>query len=111
MVDLIGSFIMGVKIFALAALLVFPVGIVSADGLLRNVLTSGGTLASSYLTSSDYKRVIGVRDDASSFVASQGKIRGAYLEAMFQNVRGENPGLRATDMELAQAILERSSRL
>ncbi|MNJ72461.1 hypothetical protein D3C77_691120 [compost metagenome] len=45
------------------------------------------------------------RDDASSFVASNGEIRGPYLEAALQRIRSEHPDLKATDSELANAIL------
>lgn len=94
---------------ALATLLVYPFGATMAGGLVRNALTSGGTLASSYLTSSDYKRVVAVQDDASSFVASGGAIRGAYLEASFQKLRDQNPEMHVSDMDLAQAILAKNS--
>ena len=38
-------------------------------------------------------------------MASGGAIRGAYLESVLQRVRQENPGLQASDEELARAIL------
>ena len=49
------------------------------------------------------------RDDAASFVASEGSIRGPYLEAAIQKVRADNPGLKASDMELANAILVKNA--
>ena len=45
------------------------------------------------------------REDAVSFVASNGEIRGPYLEAALQQMRREQPDLQASDMELATAIL------
>ena len=46
------------------------------------------------------------RDDAASFVASDGRIRGAQLEAALRHLREGNAGAqRASDMQLAQAIL------
>ncbi|MCS8510543.1 DUF2388 domain-containing protein [Pseudomonas aeruginosa] len=45
------------------------------------------------------------RDDAASFVASQGDIRGSHLEAALRHIRGKLPSLAANDMQLAQAIL------
>ncbi|HCP31228.1 MAG TPA: ribonucleotide reductase, partial [Pseudomonas sp.] len=44
-------------------------------------------------------------DDAGSFVASEGAIRGPFLESAIKQVRAEHPGLHASDMELANAIL------
>ncbi|WP_448093048.1 DUF2388 domain-containing protein [Pseudomonas lini] len=80
-------------------------GSVMADELFRSLLTTGGTSASSYLTSSDHKIVTATQEDASSFVASNGSIRGPYVETAIQKIRAENPSLKATDMELASAIL------
>ncbi|UVM50795.1 MULTISPECIES: DUF2388 domain-containing protein [unclassified Pseudomonas] len=92
------------------AVLSLPVGSAMADdSFLRNVLTSGATTGTSYLTSRDHKLVVAAQDDAGSFVASDGAIRGPYLEAAMQRVRAENPGLQATDMELANAILAKNA--
>jgi uncharacterized protein (TIGR02448 family) len=52
---------------------------------------------------------VAAQDDAGSFVASDGGIRGPYLEAAMQKVRADNPGLQATDMELANAILAKNA--
>jgi uncharacterized protein (TIGR02448 family) len=49
--------------------------------------------------------VIPARDDLSAFVASGGAIRGVYLESVLQQVRQENPGINASDEDLANAIL------
>lgn len=93
--------------FALAtvAALSLPMGSAMADSFWRNVLTSGATTGSSYLTSKDNKQIVAAQDDASSFVASGGSIRGPYLEAAIASARAENPELKASDMELATAIL------
>ncbi|RON08250.1 ribonucleotide reductase [Pseudomonas brassicacearum] len=79
------------------------------DGILQEVISSGATTASTYLTSRDHKLVVAAQDDASSFVASDGNIRGPYLESAMQKVRADNPGLKATDMELANAILAKNA--
>lgn len=76
-----------------------------ADGFLREILSSGATTASTYLTFKDKKLIVPARDDASSFVASDGAIRGPYLEAALHKLRAEHPQLRASDIELAGAIL------
>jgi len=70
--------------------------------------SSAGSSASSDSTSGDDKIVLRARDDAASFVASEGRIRGAQLEAALRLLRERNAELRrASDMQLAQAILAR----
>jgi uncharacterized protein (TIGR02448 family) len=54
----------------------------------------------------DSKIVLQARDDAASYVASQGDIRGAQLEAAFNTLRERVPQARsASDQDLAEAIL------
>jgi len=54
----------------------------------------------------DMKVVLAARDDAASFVASQGDIRSARLEAAFATLREQLPEARhASDQQLAEAIL------
>lgn len=54
----------------------------------------------------DSKVVLNAHDDAASFVASNGAIRGAQLEAAFGAIRTQLPAARAvSDQELAAAIL------
>ncbi|MNP57128.1 hypothetical protein D3C76_1519250 [compost metagenome] len=51
-----------------------------------------------------------MRDDASSFIASDGAIRGPYLEAELKRLRNENPAMQGrSDEELASAILSAST--
>ncbi|MBI6949707.1 MULTISPECIES: DUF2388 domain-containing protein [Pseudomonas] len=94
---------------ATLALLSLPVGSAMADSFWRNVISSGATTGSTYLTFKDHKLIVAAQDDAGSFVASDGSIRGPYLEAAMQKVRADNPGLQATDMELANAILAKNA--
>ncbi|CAI8942332.1 Ribonucleotide reductase [Pseudomonas sp. IT-P12] len=94
---------------ATLAVLSLPVGSAMADSFWRNVISSGATTGSTYLTFKDHKLIIAAQDDAGSFVASDGSIRGPYLEAAMQKVRADNPGLQATDMELANAILAKNA--
>lgn len=63
--------------------------------------------ATSDVTSSfrDDKIVLAARDDAASFVASEGDIRGVKLESALDHIRHQAPQLKATDAQLAQAIL------
>jgi uncharacterized protein (TIGR02448 family) len=54
----------------------------------------------------DMKLVLAARDDAASFVASAGNIRGVQLEAAFAALRERLPEARdASDQQLAEAIL------
>ncbi|UTW06050.1 DUF2388 domain-containing protein [Pseudomonas benzenivorans] len=56
----------------------------------------------------DLKVVVEARDDAASFVASQGAIRGAHLEAALGVIRSRVPEAQAaSDQQLAEAILAR----
>ena len=68
--------------------------------------SSAGSSASSDSSSGDDKVVLQARDDAASFVASEGRIRGARLEAAMRMLRERHADARvASDMQLAQAIL------
>ncbi|MOA02263.1 hypothetical protein D3C78_1217070 [compost metagenome] len=95
------------RIFVAASLTLFlPVGaILASDVDWEDVATSAGLSASLYSTFTDEKLVVVAQDDASSFIASGGTIRGAYLEAALQQIRRDHPGLNASDQELAGAIL------
>jgi uncharacterized protein (TIGR02448 family) len=42
-------------------------------------------------------------------VASNGAIRGPYLEAAITEIRAKNPGMQASDMDLANAILAKNA--
>jgi uncharacterized protein (TIGR02448 family) len=67
--------------------------------------TSDATSDVSSSSSSSDKIVLAARDDAASFVASQGSIRGVQLEAALQHIRKQTPTLQGDDMQLAKAIL------
>ena len=70
--------------------------------------SSGGSSASSGSTSGDDKVVLQAREDAAGFVASDGRIRGARLEAALRHLRETQSAARdASDLALAQAILAR----
>lgn len=67
--------------------------------------TSNGVSATSGSFSDD-RIVLAARDDAASFVASEGAIRGVQLEAALALLRAELPqATGASDLALAQAIL------
>ncbi len=70
--------------------------------------SSAGSSASSGSSSDDDKVVLEAREDAASFVATDGQIRGARLEAALRQLREHDAQAReASDMELALAILAR----
>ncbi|MDM8189531.1 DUF2388 domain-containing protein [Pseudomonas koreensis] len=79
--------------------------IVTTDSIVGALKASSD--ATSDVTSSfrDDKIVLAARDDAASFVASEGDIRGVKLESAFEHIRHQAPQLNATDAQLAQAIL------
>jgi len=85
-------------------MLCLPVGSAMAVDA-EDVATSAGVSASLYSTFKDHKLMIPARDDASSFVASGGEIRGVYLESVLNKIRQDNPGINASDEDLARAIL------
>ena len=96
-------------IFALLACLAAGPAFAGAStaGTSAGAATSGaGSSASSKTTSPDDKIVLQARDDAASFVATDGRIRGAQLEAALRHLREHNAAaVRASDMQLARAIL------
>lgn len=96
---------------AIAATVLFslPLGSAMADTFWRNIISSGATTASTYLTFKDHKLIVAAQDDAGSFVASEGAIRGPFLEAAIRQVRADNPGVQASDMGLANAILAKNA--
>src|SRR5690606_34157639 len=84
----------------------------SATSLVATTDTIGASLANTVEGTSDLssdwdddKIVLAARDDAASFVASAGEIRGVRLEAALQHIRQQRPQLQATDLQLAQSIL------
>lgn len=70
--------------------------------------SAGGSSASSGSSSGDDKIVLQAREDAASFVASDGQFRSARLEAALRQLRARDATARdASDLQLARAILAR----
>lgn len=70
--------------------------------------SAAGSSASSGSTSGDDKVVVQAREDAARFVASDGAIRGARLEAALRHLRETRQDARhASDLQLARGILAR----
>lgn len=98
--------------FAVLLLAVSSIAMASSASMSSNAISgaiqgsSNGASASSGSSSSDDRIVLAARDDAASFVASEGAIRGVQLEAALVLLRTELPAVRdASDLALAQAIL------
>jgi uncharacterized protein (TIGR02448 family) len=92
-------------IFALLACFITP-AIAGSFAASSAGSSAAGSSASSGSSSGKDKVVLQARDDAASFVASDGRIRGAQLEAALRHLREHNAAAqRASDMQLAQAIL------
>ncbi len=93
---------------AIIALLAFSVNASATGFVVTTDAIVGAIGATSDATSSstkDDKIVKAARDDAASFVASQGEIRGAHLQAALTHIRAQQPQLQASDMQIAEAIL------
>lgn len=94
-----------------AALLVLAVPAAASSFVATTDALGGASVgvseSSSDISSSfgDDKIVLAARDDAASFVASDGSIRGARLEAALNHIRSRAPQLQADDRQLARAIL------
>ena len=93
---------------AIIALLAFSVNASATSFVVTTDAIVGAIGATSDATSSstkDDKIVKAARDDAASFVASQGEIRGAHLQAALTHIRAQQPQLQASDMQIAEANL------
>ncbi|KAF1053038.1 MAG: hypothetical protein GAK43_01609 [Stenotrophomonas maltophilia] len=86
-------------------------GLCTATPALAFDQTTDLAVRSSYITSKltttpfENKLLQAARDDAASFVASAGEVRGAQLEQALRWLRDRHPELAASDRELAEAIL------
>lgn len=81
--------------------------LVASSNVIINAVARSFDFTSDTTTSiRDSKIVLAARDDAASFVASQGAIRGAQLEAALTSIRSRVPEAQdASDLVLAEAIL------
>jgi uncharacterized protein (TIGR02448 family) len=91
---------------ALLASSIAPAMASSFAGTSAGASSAGSSASSASTAGDDDKIVLQARDDAASFVASDGRIRGARLEAALRQLRERDDDARAaSDMQLAQAIL------
>ena len=81
--------------------------VVATSNILVRALDRSLNFTSDTTTSlRDMKVVMQAREDAASFVASNGALHSAQLNAAFERIRAELPEAQgANDLQLAQAIL------
>lgn len=103
------SFVIAVAACALFSGIAQAQTVVATSNIVVRALDRSINFTSDTTTSiRDMKAVVQARDDAASFVASDGAIRGAQLEAALRVLRERLPEARqASDVELAQALLAR----
>ncbi len=83
----------------------------SAGSAMAFDVTTAAVVRTSYVSSQltsapfDNKLIAEARDDAAGFVASEGQLVAARLQAALSRLRQEHPELAASDLELAEAIL------
>ncbi|KFE48742.1 DUF2388 domain-containing protein [Pseudomonas syringae] len=87
------------------AILIWAAPAQALDTTTQSLVISG--YATSQVTTGpfDNKLIIAAQDDAAVFIATDGQLRGAQLESALLYLRQTQPKLRASDLELAQAIL------
>ena len=95
-----------VCVLSLASMPVLATSFAGTSAGAGSSATSKGGGATSNSSSGNSKVVKPAPDDAASFVASEGRIRSARLEAAILHLRQHDAAARtASDMQLAQAIL------
>ena len=67
----------------------------------------GSTISAQESSADGGDKLVQARDDAASFVASDGAIRGAYLQAALQVLRQAPEYAGYSDLQLAAALLAR----
>lgn len=65
----------------------------------------GSTVSAQESSADEGDKLVQARDDAASFVASDGAIRGAYLQAALQVLRQAPEYAGYSDLQLAAALL------
>ncbi|MHC8395107.1 DUF2388 domain-containing protein [Pseudomonas sp. LB3P93] len=93
--------------FLLLSISLWGTGAQATSFVISTDVTLSLTLSSSKGTSgsfSDDKIVLAAKDDAAAFVASEGTIHGARIEAAFLRIRGA-VAEEYSDQQLATAIL------
>lgn len=80
--------------------------VASSNVIIRAIDRSFNFTSETTTSVRDSKMLLAARDDAASFVATGGAIRGVQLEASLEMIRSRVPDVQgASDMQLAEAIL------
>jgi|LNFM01.1.fsa_nt_gb uncharacterized protein (TIGR02448 family) len=103
---------MNVRVFAAATLLSLASTahatsfVVTTDAVVGALAASVEATSDASSSLRDSKVILAARDDAASFVATAGELRGARLEAALRHLRSTVPSVAtASDLQLAQAIV------
>lgn len=92
----------------LLAVLALPLPALASSFAGSSAGSASGASSAGSSSSSDDKIVLDARDDAAAFVASDGAIRGARLEAALLHLRERDAAQRdASDLALARTLLAR----
>lgn len=92
----------------LVAVLALPLSALASSFAGSSAGSASGASSAGSSSSDDDKVVLDAREDAAAFVASDGAIRGARLEAALLHLRERDAARRdASDMALARTLLAR----
>lgn len=92
----------------LLAVLALPLSAFASSFAGSSAGSASGASSAGSSSSDDDKIVLDAREDAAAFVASDGVIRGARLEAALLHVRERDASQRqASDLALARTLLAR----
>ncbi len=92
----------------LVAVLALPLSALASSFAGSSAGSASGASSAGSSSSDDDKVVLDAREDAAAFVASDGAIRGARLEAALLHLRERDAAQRdASDMVLARTLLAR----
>ncbi len=99
------SLLIAASAFALAGTASASSFIATTDTLVSGLSNTVKSTTNATSSLADDKVVMAAREDAASFVGSAGEVRGVRLEAALTHIRQQVPGLEASDLQLAEAIL------
>lgn len=79
----------------------------TVDAILALPLTTTGGVAHTTLSISGgtQKLIMDAKQDAASFVSTKGQINGVALQSAIEAIRAENKSLQASDLQLAEFIV------
>lgn len=96
---------------SVVVILVIPMFALANTGELISGATVAVTSAPTFLTAKTAadnaieKMIVEAKDDAAVFVATQGQVRGVYLQRALEYIRRNNPKFVASDLQIAERII------